>query len=53
MENGYGILAILPPLIAIILCFKTKMVLPSLFAGIFAGSIIIFKGNIFSGVAYR
>lgn len=52
MENGYGILAILPPLIAIILCFRTKMVLPSLFAGILTGSIIIFKGNIFSGIAY-
>lgn len=52
MKSGYGILAVLPPLIAILLCFKTKMVLPSLFAGILTGGIIISKGNIFSGVAY-
>lgn len=52
MENGYGILAIIPPLVAILLSFKTKAVLPSLFAGIFAGCVIIVGGNIFSGVAY-
>ena len=52
MENGYGLLAIIPPLVAIILSFKTKAVLPSLFAGILAGCVIIAGGNIFSGIAY-
>lgn len=52
MENGYEILAIIPPLVAILLSFKTKAVLPSLFAGIFVGSIIIVGGNVFSGTAY-
>lgn len=52
MENGYGLWAIVPPLVAILLSFKTKAVLPSLFAGIFAGCVIIVGGNVLSGVAY-
>lgn len=54
MENvveHYGILSLVPPLIAIILAFKTKQVLPSLFAAIFVGATIIYKGNIFMGFA--
>lgn len=52
MGNNYGILAIIPPLVAILLSFRTKAVLPSLFAGILSGCIIIMGGNIFSGTAY-
>ncbi len=51
MDIKYGILSILPPLIAIVLSFATKSVLPSLFAGILIGSIII-AGGIFPGIAY-
>ncbi|WP_026894789.1 Na+/H+ antiporter NhaC family protein [Clostridiisalibacter paucivorans] len=52
MEGGYGVLAVLPPLIAIILAFVTKRVLVSLFLGIFTGGIIISGGNPFGGVVY-
>lgn len=45
----YGILSLIPPLVAIILAFKTKRVLPSLFVAIFVGATIIYKGNIFLG----
>ena len=51
LDIKYGILSILPPLIAIVLSFATKSVLPSLFAGILIGSIII-AGGIFPGIAY-
>ncbi|MBS4537250.1 Na+/H+ antiporter NhaC family protein [Clostridium sp. D2Q-11] len=54
MENvieHYGILSLIPPLVAILLAFKTKQVLPSLFAAIFVGATIIYKGNIFMGFA--
>lgn len=52
MENvidHYGILSLIPPIIAILLAFKTKQVLPSLFAAIFVGATIINDGNIFLG----
>lgn len=52
MEGGFGILAILPPLIAIVLAFVTKRVLISLFLGILSGGIIISGGNPFEGIAY-
>lgn len=52
MKDGYGILTLIPPLIAILLSFKTKIVVVSLFAGILAGGIIICGGNLFSGIAY-
>ncbi|WP_066497361.1 Na+/H+ antiporter NhaC family protein [Abyssisolibacter fermentans] len=52
MEVDYGILAIVPPLVAIVLSFLTKRVLVSLFLGIFAGGIIIARGNPFGGIAY-
>ena len=50
--NDFGILALLPPLIAIILAFVTKRVLISLFLGIFTGGVIIVGGNPFAGIAY-
>ncbi len=52
MENlldHYGIWSLVPPLVAIILAFKTKQVLPSLFIAIFVGATIIYNGNIFLG----
>ena len=45
----YGLLSLLPPLVAIVLAFKTKQVLPSLFAAIFVGATIIAGGNVFEG----
>lgn len=43
----YGIWSLLPPLVAIVLAFKTKQVLPSLFIAIFTGATIIAGGNVF------
>lgn len=43
----YGVWSLLPPLVAIVLAFKTKQVLPSLFIAIFTGATIIAGGNIF------
>ncbi|SHK58237.1 Na+/H+ antiporter NhaC family protein [Paramaledivibacter caminithermalis] len=54
MENlleHYGIWSLLPPLVAIILAFRTKQVIPSLFAAILVGATIIYKGNVFMGFA--
>lgn len=48
----YGILALIPPLVAIGLCFLTKQVLMSLFAGLFAGALVIVGWNPISGVTY-
>ncbi|MTI66182.1 MAG: Na+/H+ antiporter NhaC family protein, partial [Firmicutes bacterium] len=42
----YGIWSLLPPLVAIVLAFKTKQVLPSLFAAVFVGATIIYKNPI-------
>lgn len=47
--DNYGIWSIVPPLVAIILAFKTKRVIPSLFLSVFVGATIIAKGNIFVG----
>lgn len=52
MEGGYGILAVIPPLVAIVLCFATKRVLVSLFLGVLSGGIIIAGGNPFAGIEY-
>ena len=52
MEQGYGFLALLPPLVAIVLCFVTKRVLISLFLGVFTGGLIMSTGNPFGGIAY-
>lgn len=43
---NYGLLSILPPLIAIILALITKEVITSLLVGILAGSLIYSNGNI-------
>jgi len=43
----YGIWSLLPPLVAIVLAFKTKQVLPSLFIAIFTGATIMAGGNVF------
>lgn len=52
MAVDYGLWAVVPPLVAIVLCFLTKRVLVSLFLGVFAGGLIICKGNPFGGVEY-
>ena len=52
MEVNYGILSIIPPIVAIALCFATKQVLVSMFAGLFAGALIICNFNPFGAVAY-
>lgn len=44
----FGAWSVLPPLIAIVLAFFTKQVLPSLFISIFVGSLIISHGNPFT-----
>lgn len=49
---NYGILSLIPPFVAILLCFLTKRVLLSLFLGVFIGSILIVSGNPFSAVEY-
>ncbi|SHJ44546.1 transporter, NhaC family (TC 2.A.35) [Dethiosulfatibacter aminovorans DSM 17477] len=54
MENvveHYGILSLLPPLIAIVLAFTTKQVIPALFAAIWGGAIILSGGNPLAGFA--
>ena len=45
MEANYGILALIPPVVAIGLCFATKQVLISMFAGLFAGALVISNWN--------
>jgi Na+/H+ antiporter NhaC len=52
VEGGYGILTLLPPLVAIVLCFVTKRVLISLFLGVLTGGIILGGGNPFAGIEY-
>lgn len=51
MEN-LGIWALVPPLVAILLCFKTKMVLLSLFAGVFAAGVIVCGGNVVAATGF-
>lgn len=43
MSTHYGILSILPPLVAVLLAWRFKNVLVALFAGAFVGTLIIFK----------
>lgn len=52
MEASYGILCLLPPIVAISLCFITKQVLISLFAGLFTGALIVSGWNPIGGVTY-
>ena len=42
MEN-YGILSVLPPLVAVIVAWKFKNVLTALFVGAYVGTLIVFK----------
>jgi len=49
MEN-YGLLSVLPPVIAIILAIVTKNVVVSLFSAVFIGATILLKGNIFFAI---
>ena len=51
MEH-YGILSILPPLLAIVLAFATRQVLPSLFISIWVGAAILNHGNPLTGFAH-
>jgi len=52
MDVNYGILCLLPPVVAISLCFITKQVLISLFAGLFTGALVISGWNPIAGVGY-
>lgn len=45
----YGIISLLPPLVAILLCLLTREVLPSLFVGIWVAATILTGGNPISG----
>ena len=44
MQN-YGILSLLPPVVAVLIAWKSKNVLVALFSGAFVGTLIIFNGN--------
>ena len=44
MDN-YGLLSLLPPLVAIVLCVTTKQLVLSLFAGSFVGALVLCGGN--------
>jgi len=46
-KTNYGLLSLLPPVLAILLAFITKQVLLSLFLGIFVGALILYGGNPF------
>jgi len=50
VEKNYGFLSLLPPLVAIVLCFLTKQVLASLFIGIWVGATILTGWNPIGGV---
>ncbi len=43
----FGLLSLLPPLLAIALAFITKQVLLSLFLGVFVGALLLYGGNPF------
>jgi len=47
--NDYGILSVLPPLLAIILALKTRQVYISLVVGIWLGWMVISRWNILDG----
>jgi len=48
--KNYGFLSLLPPLVAITLCFLTKRVLASLFIGVWVGASILIGWNPIGGV---
>ncbi len=47
---NYGILSLIPPLVAVVLAIKSKNVIFSLFCGGFAGALILCTGNPFAAV---
>jgi Na+/H+ antiporter NhaC len=49
--ESFGILSLLPPFVALLLCFLTKEVIASLFFGVFVGGLLIAHGNPFAAVA--
>ncbi|MCE5251289.1 Na+/H+ antiporter NhaC family protein [bacterium] len=49
--ESYGLLSLVPPLLAIGLAFATKQVLPSLFISIWVGAAILHHGNPVAGFA--
>lgn len=50
VAKNYGFLSLLPALVAIALCFRTKRVLASLFIGIWVGATILVGWNPIGGV---
>ena len=48
--KNYGFLSLLPPLVAITLCFITRRVLASLFIGVWVGATILIGWNPIGGV---
>ena len=48
--KNYGFLSLLPPIVAIALCFITKRVLASLFIGVWVGATIVIGWNPIGGV---
>ncbi len=49
MPSDYGIWSLLPPVLAIALAIFTRHVLPSLFAGIWVGYVVVAHGNPLTG----
>jgi len=50
VAKNYGFLSLLPPLVAITLCFITRRVLASLFIGVWVGATILIGWNPIGGV---
>jgi Na+/H+ antiporter NhaC len=50
--ESFGILSLLPPFVALLLCFLTKEVIASLFFGVFVGGLLVAQGNPFAAVAH-
>ena len=48
--DDYGLISILPPMLAIFLAFKTRDALVSPFVSIFVGSLIFAKGSLYSAL---
>ncbi len=49
MEGTYGLLVLIPPVVAIVLAFWKKQLLASLLLGIWLGEVLIARGNILTG----
>ncbi|GAB3792613.1 Na+/H+ antiporter NhaC family protein [Virgibacillus kimchii] len=47
---GFGVLSLLPPVIAIVLALITRNVIPALFAGVWLGATMIYDWNPFMGL---